>query len=141
MALLKNNISIGWYGGCDKCEDFAFYKENGTLVDGFQNVVGVIQIKDTGYVYSSWSSEKNEKQKNIWANLPQSVRESLDRETFIKDSQGVTYLKCGTPYIIEIDEGSQLDIPDFSISSKTHGDAGRVIECYDCPTFPPCVCE
>ena len=40
-----------------------FYKENVTLVDGFENVVGVIQIKETGYVYSSWSFEKNEKQK------------------------------------------------------------------------------
>ena len=63
MSKISKNINIGWYGGCKTCKDFDFYKENGTLVDGFANVISVIQVKSSGYVFVSWSAEKNEKQK------------------------------------------------------------------------------
>jgi len=141
VAQLKNNISIGWYGGCDSCEDFDFYKENGTLQDGYENVISILQIKESGFVYSSWTTEQNEKQKTIWANLPHSVKNSLSRVDFIKNGQGITKLQCGTPYIIEIEQGSELDISEFVLSGQGAGDSGRVIECFDCPEFPPCVCE
>tara|TARA_B100002019_G_scaffold277539_1_gene277443 strand:- start:3362 stop:3787 length:426 start_codon:yes stop_codon:yes gene_type:complete len=141
MSKISKNINIGWYGGCKTCKDFDFYKENGTLVDGFANVISVIQVKSSGYVFVSWSAEKNEKQKKIWANLPQNVRDSLDRKKFIQENQGIVKFQCGTPYLIEIEEGTEFDLPEFSVTSKSKGDSGRVIECFDCPTFPPCVCE
>lgn len=141
MAQLKNNINIGWYGGCDSCEDFSFYKENGTLQDGYETVISILQIKDSGFVYSSWTSEQHEKQKSVWGGLPQIVKDALTRLDFIKDGQGITKFQCGTPYIIEIEEGSTLDISEFVLSGQGSSDAGRVIECFDCPEFPPCVCE
>jgi hypothetical protein len=141
VTLIKNNLNIGWYGGCDSCEDFEFYKSNGTLVDDFNNVIQIMQIKEEGYSYATWSSHKNEKQKEIWAKLPQTIRDTIDRLDFFRNEQGIKKLKCGIPYIIEVNEGSEINIPNFYLSGSQYGDAGRVIECYDCPTFPPCVCE
>jgi hypothetical protein len=141
VTQLKNNINIGWYGGCESCADFDFYTDTGTLQDGYENLISIIQIKKSGFVYSSWTSIQDEKQTMIWNTLPAPVQSSLSRLDFIKSGQGITKLQCGLPYIIEIEQGTTLDISEFVLSGQGTDDQGRVINCVDCPEFPPCVCE
>lgn len=141
MGLLKNNISIGWYGGCDSCEDLDLYTSEGNLDEKYEKLILVLQISETGYVYKSWTHQQHEKQKKSFNGLPDSVKKTIDELEYITSGQSITKLMCGTPYIIEIQEGSEIDIPNFFKSGSEFKDAGRVIECFDCPTFPPCVCE
>lgn len=141
MAIINQNINIGWYGECKNCKDFHFYRDNGTLVEEFENVISIMQVKESGFAYTSWSMQKHENQKKIWAELPQPVRDNLNRKSFLQDCQGIISFQCGLPYLIEIEEGSELSIPQYKISNGHESNLARVIECFECPTYPPCVCE
>ena len=143
MANLEDNNSIGWYGTgpCDDCSDFLLYESNGDLKSGMENVVSITQVKEGGYVYTSWSAAHDQKQRTVWDGLPTQVKTATDKIVWIKDGQGITELKCGVPYVVKIIEGTSMEIEDFHLAGLGNPDAGRVIECVECPTYPDCICE
>jgi hypothetical protein len=141
MADLNKNLSIGWYGTCDGCTDFSFYESNGDLKSGVSNIVSVIQIKSGGFVYTSWSYERDQAQREEWELLPDALKSSIDKVDFVKDGQGIQELKCGNPYLIKMVEGTETTIENLHLAGLGDEDAGRVVECVECPTHPECVCE
>lgn len=142
MADLTENINIGWYGKCGTCANFELYDQtNGDLVDGMENVESITQIKDGGFVYTTWLQEKDTEKRNEWTSLPAIIKSNLSKLDWVKDGQGITNLECGRPYLIKITEGTNINIENFYQAGLGHEDAGRVIECEECPTFPDCICE
>ena len=140
MASLDDNLNIGWYGKCDECTDFDFYDSNADLHSAVANIISVIQIKAGGYVYVSWSHERDQAQRVAWNNLPTNLKSSVEKIDFIKDGQGITELKCGNPYLIKLTEGTSTEIPHLHLSDLGQPDMGRVIECLECPDHPNCIC-
>ncbi len=142
MAELTENINIGWYGKCGSCVDFDLYDQTtANLVSGVENVESITQIKDGGFVYTTWLMEKDVEKRNEWETLPQIIKTNMEKLEWVKDCQGITHLECGRPYLIKIIEGTSIMIDDFHLAGLGHGDAGRVVECEECPTFPDCICE
>jgi hypothetical protein len=141
MGLLKNNINIGWYGGCDSCSDLDLYTAESTVKPQYENLIMVMQVGEQGFVYKTWTQSQHQKQILSWDALPSSVHDAVDKLSYIKSGQSITKLVCGTPYVVEIQEGTEITIPGFTLSSNSGSGLSRVIECFDCPTFPPCVCE
>ena len=140
MANLKNNINIGWYGNCGECRDIDIYTEEGDLNDSFANLELVLQVSETGFKYSSWTAKQHEKQVKIWNSLSTNVKQSLSYKTFIQSGQVITKFVCGTPYIVEIKESTNVELEHFTIINSHSSDA-RVVECFECPKFSPCICE
>jgi len=96
MALLEKNLNFIWYGdSCDTdCEEFPFYSGS-VLVEGFQNVISVAQIKPAGYVFSYWSRETDTENRESYENLTDLIKNNLGLSNYVVDSQGFVKLDCG----------------------------------------------
>jgi hypothetical protein len=140
MASLIQNINIGWYGECAECADIELYDADGNLKKMFSNLVLILQVSNNGYKYSSWTMQRHNKQSAVWSSLSENVKKSLQFDTFVRNGQIITKLVCGTPYVIEIEESSTLELPGFTMSDSNSKNS-RVIECFECPKFAPCICE
>lgn len=142
MANLTENLSIGWYGICEGCDKFELYNEtSGELNADVDNIESITQIKDGGFVYATWLKERDIEKRNSWTILPTIIKDNLSKVDWVKDGQGFTELECGVPYLLKLKEGTSLNIENFNLAGLGHEDAGRVIECVECPTHPNCICE
>ena len=142
MANITENLSVGWYGTCDGCTTFNLYDEaSAELITGMENVISITQIKEGGFVYTSWLKERDNEKRVSWESLPEVIKQAMNKLDWVKDGQGVTELECGAPYLIKITEGTSIEINGFYLAGLGHEDAGRVVECEDCPTYPNCICE
>jgi hypothetical protein len=144
MALLEKNLNFIWYGdSCDTdCEEFPFYSGS-VLVEGFQNVISVAQIKPAGYVFSYWSRETDTENRESYENLPDLIKNNLGLSKYVMDSQGFVKFECGKSYVVKLDEGTQLEIPG-AVVINLGSDSTRGLQALPCPTCPDateCGCE
>ena len=140
MGILNKNINFVWYGdNCESCTDFDFY--SGTSIRSeFENVLRVVDIKDGGFVYAGWSLDIHKKNLKEFEKLPDIIKNTLGSD-YLKNGQGFDKLKCGRAYIIEVEEGVEVSIPNVFPANLNDNPPRRLVNpCPTCPEKTECGC-
>ena len=140
MGILNKNINFIWYGdNCESCTDFDFYSGS-NIRSEFENVLRVVDVKNGGFVYTGWSLDVHKKNLEEFEKLPDIVKNTLG-SNYVKNGQGFDKLECGRAYIIEIEEGFEVSVPNVFLSNINENPPRRLVNpCPTCPEKTDCGC-
>lgn len=159
MATIDNIHTYGWYGTferdddgkCIPCETLSLYEDDGKLKAWATGIVQIEQYRSV--IRMAWTSTEDERIRKNWMTnygpggileaLPDEVKPSL--LDALEDGQLISELRCGTPYVIVKKESTPKKWPPVSIdgfvpANKRTKDAGRLVECENCPEALECIC-
>ena len=126
MAELTQNLNFIWFGDdCESCNPYEFYVgEN--IRNEFSVVLRVIDVKDGGYVYAGWSKDVHDANLEEYKNLPDLVKNTLG-VNFIKNGQSFDRFECGRAYVVEIEEGSIVNIDGAFVANQNENPPRRLV--------------
>lgn len=160
MAKFAGTRLYGWYGEyqrdengkCISCENLSFLDDEGELTPWAKGIRSISQYAGPpSYSTRDWSAERDRKARigyaeyepgGKYAGFPDELKPK--KKDYLEIKQGLTSileLRCGTPYsILKKTNAEVIDVPGLVPVSLQDPDAGRVLECEDCPDVPDCIC-
>ena len=142
MAELTQNLNFIWFGDdCESCNPYEFYVgEN--IRNEFSDVLRVIDVKDGGYVYEGWSKDVHDANLEEYKNLPDLVKNTLG-VNFIKNGQSFDRFECGRAYVVEIEEGSIVNIDGAFVANQNENPPRSISKSMPnvCPEMVDCECS
>lgn len=161
MARINNIHTFGWYGTfqredgiCVPCETQSLYEDNGELKLWARGIVHIVQYR--GVTQIAWTSVEDQTKRDAYAKdygpdgrlMPLVDAGTLVKPgllEYVKKHQSIIEFRCGAPYEIVKKESTPtnwppVDIDGFVPTTVKTADAGRVVECENCPEALECIC-
>ena len=111
-----------------------------SLREEFQGVLRVTDIKAGGYVYAAWAHETHADNLQEFEKLPDLVKNTLGAD-YLKNGQGIDRFECGHAYIVEVAQGTIVDIPNLLEVNLADTQSRRLVNpCPTCPDEEDCDC-